>query len=204
MPEPIDDQPRATPPTPKGWSSSCPGEPGQPCRRNQADDVVPGKIALLPGLPSRKLQLAPGPAHGVLANRPAEQRCQGAPDPSRVGACQIGAGDRPFGLHRQALVGRQHLAAPLRRLAIAVGHPSSITDTVNGPNVPSNWRSRGHCDARLPRRCGHTGLAPSPTSAVWFLNGTDYQWLGRHFRLRHHSSGGFRGRAASPGRPAAG
>ena len=89
---------------------------------NQADDVVPGKIALLPGLPVG-LHLAPGPAHGVLANRPAEQRCQGAPDPSRVGASQIGAGDQPFGLHRQALVGRQRLAAPLRWLAIAVGHP---------------------------------------------------------------------------------
>src|SRR5258708_14617625 len=55
----------------------------------------------------------------------AEQRGQGAPDPSSVGARQIGADDQPFGLHRQALVSRQRLAAPLRLLAIAVGDPCS-------------------------------------------------------------------------------
>ena len=47
---------------------------------DQADNVVPGKIAaLLPSLPCA-LHLVPGPADGVLADRPAEQHRQGAPD----------------------------------------------------------------------------------------------------------------------------
>ena len=45
---------------------------------------------------------------------PDDGRCQGAPDPSRVGACQIDAGDQPLGLHRQALVGRDRDAADQR------------------------------------------------------------------------------------------
>jgi hypothetical protein len=60
---------------------------------------------------------------------------------------------------RQSLVGRQRFAAPLRLLAIAVGHPCSRNRHLIGPNVPGNWRSRWPL-----RRAGCLGAAIIPAS----------------------------------------
>ena len=77
----------------------------------------PAEVAPAPGLPVR-LHLAPGAADHVLAHRAPEQRAQRAPDPARVGAGQVGAGDQRLHLPRHPGVAGQHGAAPFPRGAV--------------------------------------------------------------------------------------
>ena len=89
---------------------------------DQADDVVSGKIALLPSLPVG-LHLVPGPAHHVLANGTAEQRAECPAHPPGVGAGKIGAGDQRLGSPGEPLVGRKRLVTPLQRLGVRLNQP---------------------------------------------------------------------------------
>ena len=77
---------------------------------DQADDVLAREVAPVPGLPVG-LQLAPGAADDVLADRAPEQRGQGTPHPPRVGTGQVGAGDQGLDLAGHASVARQGGAA---------------------------------------------------------------------------------------------
>ena len=86
----------------------------------------------------------------------------------RVGASQIGASDQPLGLHRQTLVGRQRLAAPLRLPAIAARYPCPRNRYRHrSDGARSNWRSRWAI--AMPSRrsaAGHTGRAAKSRLAL--------------------------------------
>jgi hypothetical protein len=83
---------------------------------DEAHDVVVLQVAPLPRLPIG-LDLVPGPADHVLADRAAEQRSQRPPHPPRIGARKVGGGDQRLGTPGQPLVGWDRAVAPLRRPA---------------------------------------------------------------------------------------
>ena len=91
---------------------------------DQPHDRLLGQRAAIPGVPVA-FDLAPGPAHRVLADRPAEQGRQRATHPPGIGAGQIAARDQRIGGKRASLIGPQGLALPFRRLALrawSAGH----------------------------------------------------------------------------------
>jgi hypothetical protein len=69
--------------------------------------------------------LAPDPAHDVLAHGPAEQRNQSAPHPPRIGAGEVGAGNQRIGGERATLIGPQRLAVPFGGPAIGSLQPGA-------------------------------------------------------------------------------
>src|SRR5439155_16321125 len=87
-------------------------------------DRLGGESTRVPGVPIA-FDLAPDPAHDVLAHGAAEQRCQRAPHPSRIGAREIGARDQRVGGERTALISSQRLAVPLGGPAIRSLQPSA-------------------------------------------------------------------------------
>lgn len=87
---------------------------------DQADDVVPGKIALLPGFPVG-VHLVPSPAHHVFADGAAEQRPERPAHPPGVGAGEIGGGDQRLGTPGQPLIGRDSPVVPFRGPAVRPG-----------------------------------------------------------------------------------
>ena len=122
---------------------------------DQPHDRLLGERAGVPGLPVA-LHLPPYPAHRVLADRAAEQGCERAADPARVGAGEIGAGDQRVGSKRAPLVGPQRLALPLRRLAVGGVEPGA-RDRDLDPAEGSHQRPR-----RWPCRWPVAPIAPSP------------------------------------------
>ena len=103
----------------EGDAGGLPVEPDADDRavEDQPHDRLGGEIATVPGVPVA-LDLAPGAAHDVLADRPTEERRKGAAYPARVGAGQIGRGDQRVGGLRATLVGPERLALPLDRPAV--------------------------------------------------------------------------------------
>ena len=81
-----------------------------------------GEAARAPRFPVG-LDLAPGPAHHVLAHRPFEQAEQGALHPPRVGPGEVDRGDQRLRLLRQPLIAAQRLRPPFRRPASLVDQP---------------------------------------------------------------------------------
>ena len=114
---------------------------------DQPHDRLLGQRAAVPGVPVA-LHLAPGPAHRVLADRPAEQGRQRAANPPRIGAGQIAARDQRVGGKRAALIGPQRLALPFRRPALRCGQP--------GPR---------HRDLDRPERAGQRARTAAMTMA---------------------------------------
>src|SRR5262249_45275310 len=91
---------------------------------DQSHDIFRRQVTHIPSFPVR-LDLAPGPAHRVLADTAAaEDGCQRTPDAARVGARKIAAGDQSFDLLRPSPVGRKRLALPFDRRAIPARKPS--------------------------------------------------------------------------------
>ena len=80
--------------------------------------------ARVPGVPIA-FDLAPDPAHNVLAHGAAEQRCQRTPHSPRIGARKVGAGDQRVGGERATLISSQRLAVPLGGPAIGRLQPSA-------------------------------------------------------------------------------
>src|SRR5712664_4347156 len=91
---------------------------------DQPHDRLLGQRAAIPGVPVA-FDLAPGPAHRVLADRPAEQRRQRPTYPPGVGAGQIAARDQRIGGKRAPLIGPQCLALPFRSPALGRGQPGT-------------------------------------------------------------------------------
>ena len=89
---------------------------------DQPDDVLVGEAARAPRLPVG-LDLAPGPAHHVLAHRPFEQAEQRALHPPRVGPGEVDRGDQRLRLLRQPLIAAQRLRPPFRGPAGLVDQP---------------------------------------------------------------------------------
>jgi hypothetical protein len=84
---------------------------------DQPHDRLRSQRADIPGVPIA-FDLAPNPAHDVLAHGAAEQRRQRSPHSPRIGAREVGAGDQRVGGERTALIGPQRLAVPLGGHAI--------------------------------------------------------------------------------------
>src|SRR5262249_38621397 len=91
---------------------------------DQSHDIFRRQITRIPSFPVR-LDLAPGPAHRVLADAAtAEDRCQRTTDAARVGARKIAGRDQSFDLLRPSPVCRKRLALPFDGRAIPALKPS--------------------------------------------------------------------------------
>ena len=64
------------------------------------------------------LDLAPGPADHILADRARKRRGKRTSNPPRVGPGKIGAGDQSIGGSGAALIGRKRGAPPFARLVV--------------------------------------------------------------------------------------
>ena len=102
---------------------------------NEPHDRLFGQRAGVPRIPIA-LHLAPGPAHGILADRAAKQGTERTAHPARVGASQIGARNQRVGGQRAALISPQRLALPLRRLALRGVQPSTRHRNLNRAERP--------------------------------------------------------------------
>ena len=91
---------------------------------DEAHDRLGSERAGLPGIPIA-LDLAPGPADRVLADRPAKHRRQRPANPARVGSGKIGTSNQRLGLFRAPLVGRDRRVLPLERPASCRFQPGS-------------------------------------------------------------------------------
>jgi hypothetical protein len=83
---------------------------------DQPDNVLVGEAAGAPRFPVGP-DLAPGPAHHVLAHGAREQSEQRTLHSPRVGPGEVNRGDQHLGLPRQPLVAAQRLRPPFRRPA---------------------------------------------------------------------------------------
>jgi len=92
--------------------------------QDQSHDIL---LRQIPGLPGRPVapHLAPGPAHGILRHRAAEQAGQGPAHPPGVGAGKINLGDERLGPLGHALVGADRLAVPFLLTAALVDQPGA-------------------------------------------------------------------------------
>jgi hypothetical protein len=147
----------------KGDAGGLPVEPDADDRpvEDQPHDRLGGEIATVPGLPAG-LDLAPRAAHDVLADRPAEERREGAAYPARVGAGEVGRGDQRLGGLRATLVGPECLAPPLDRPAALgrdagarhaqLGRPEGACQGARPAAVPVTDGLGRHARAALARR----------------------------------------------------
>ena len=101
----------------------------------------------VPGVPVA-LDLAPGAADHIFADRPGKHRSQRAPYPAGVGPGKIGAGDQRVGCLGAPLVGAQRHALPFAR-----------------PAVLADQSSPRHGDPRLAERAGQRPLTAAVTRA---------------------------------------
>jgi hypothetical protein len=97
---------------------------GPGCRPGSAAQWLVGQQTRVPGIPINFFDLAPHPAHDVLAHGATEQRRKSTPHPARVGAREIGARDQRIGCERAALISSQRLAVPFGGVAIGRLQPS--------------------------------------------------------------------------------
>ena len=108
--------------------------------QDQPDHVLARQVTPAPGLPVG-LQLAPGAADHVLADRALEQRGQGSLHPPRVGTRQVGARDQGFDLASSAArsVARRRCATP-------------------GSSLPGPQPGARHADRHRPEGAGQPPL----------------------------------------------
>ena len=143
-------------------------DPDDGAVEDQPDDRLIGERAGVPGIPVA-LHLPPHPAHRVLADRAAEQGCERAADPARVGAGEIGRGDQRVGGQRAPLVGPQRLALPLPGRAIGGVEASARHGDLGRTECPR----QGTRAAAVPVP-GCAGIASSPHS------GAGVAWAGQN------------------------
>jgi hypothetical protein len=91
---------------------------------DQPYDRLRGERAGVPGIPVA-LHLPPYSAHYVLADRAAKQGCKRSPHPAGVGTGEVGARNQGVGSQCAPLIRTQHLAVPLRSLAILAVKPGT-------------------------------------------------------------------------------
>src|SRR5438552_612110 len=89
-----------------------------------ADVSLLGQRADIPGVPV-SLLFAPLSSHLVLADRPAEQRCERPAHAARVGAGEVCARNQRVGCQRAPLIGPQRLALPFARPALGSVQPGA-------------------------------------------------------------------------------
>jgi hypothetical protein len=92
---------------------------------NQPHDRLIGQRAGIPRVPVA-LNLAPYPAHGVLAHRAAEQGAKCTAHAARIGAGQIGARDQRVCRQRAALISSQRPALGLTEACARCSFPASL------------------------------------------------------------------------------
>ena len=103
--------------------------------QDQSHDIL---LRQIPGLPVA-LHPAPGPAHGILRHRTAEQAGQGPAHPPGVGAGKINLGDERLGSLGHSLVGADRLAVPFPLTAAFVDQPRARQRnplSTEGPDQP--------------------------------------------------------------------